>query len=333
MLARVRRTIRERALLEPGARVLVGCSGGPDSAALLHVLGRLDDLRLELFAASVDHGLRPDAGGDVEVARGLAERLGVPFTALAVEVSREGASVQARARSARYAALLDHARRLGAKLAVGHTLDDQAETVLARLLRGAGLHGIAGIEPVRADGVVRPLIDCRRDEILAHVARFDLPTVEDPSNADPRFLRSRLRHQLLPAMLTEDPNVAVHLARLADEAREIGALIDSSALEAGEELAGLPRPVRLRAMAIWIEGLTGLKAKRAHLELLESGADVLLSGGWVASFRGDRLTARREPELDTRSSHSERMNAAQPRHDGKKTENRALRAASPASDD
>ena len=91
MLARVRRTIRERGLVEPGDRLLVACSGGPDSAALLHVLSRLaPELELELAAASVDHGLRPDASLDVEVARSLADRLAVPFTALKVRVRASG---------------------------------------------------------------------------------------------------------------------------------------------------------------------------------------------------------------------------------------------------
>lgn len=300
----MRRTVRERALLSPGERVLVAVSGGPDSAALLSVLARLD---LALHAASVDHGLRPDAARDVEVARALAEMVGVPFHALRVEVAGEGASLQAAAREARYRALSETAAALGATaIAVGHTLDDQAETVLSRLLRGASILGLAGIEPRRADGVVRPLIDCRRAEARAHVERFGLPHVADPSNADARFERVRLRAAILPALAEEDPAVAVHLARLADEARAIRELLDAGAdriLEgATDELAPEgPPPVRARAIQRWIEARTGLPAKRAHLEALLRGDEALLPGGLLARVDGPRITAEPIGDRVTRS--------------------------------
>ncbi|MDD9942146.1 MAG: tRNA lysidine(34) synthetase TilS, partial [Myxococcales bacterium] len=139
MLARVRRTLTERDLLAAGDAVVVACSGGPDSAALLAVLARLaPEFNLTLHAASVDHGLRQGAAADVEVARAQATRMGVPFHALRAHVPH-GASVQGQARSARYAALSDLGASLGAAcVAVGHTRDDQVETVLMRLLRGAG---------------------------------------------------------------------------------------------------------------------------------------------------------------------------------------------------
>src|SRR5690606_7331600 len=114
IVARVRRSILERALLSRGERVLVACSGGPDSAALLHVLHRLaPSLGFELQAASVDHGLRPESAREVALAGELAHSLGVPFTPLSIEVPREGASLQAKARAARYAALLEQMKRIG----------------------------------------------------------------------------------------------------------------------------------------------------------------------------------------------------------------------------
>ncbi|HMI89850.1 MAG TPA: tRNA lysidine(34) synthetase TilS, partial [Polyangiales bacterium] len=139
IVARVRRTLRERGLLEAGGRVLCACSGGPDSAALLVALAQLQvELDFTLEAASVDHGLRADAGLDVEIARDQARSVGVPFHALRVQVSSEG-SLQAAARSARYGALHGLAASISAsRLALGHTRDDQAETVLMRVLRGAG---------------------------------------------------------------------------------------------------------------------------------------------------------------------------------------------------
>jgi tRNA(Ile)-lysidine synthase len=314
LFARVRRTIAERGLVEAGDRVLVACSGGPDSAVLLHVLARLaPELRLTLFAASVDHGLRADADRDVAVARALAERLEVPFAALRVEVPRAGASVQAKARAARYRALAAEAARLGAaRVAVGHTLDDQAETVLSRLLRGAGVRGLAGVAPRREDGVVRPLVDCRRAAVHAHAARFALPHVRDPSNDRAAFERVRLRTRVLPALEAEDARVVEHLARLADEARALRGWVREDAerllreARAGadlrvEALREAPGPVRAECLARWVRERTGAPARRAHVE----GLDALLSGRGEVLLPG-RLVVERVPD-PTYDSGSERL--------------------------
>jgi tRNA(Ile)-lysidine synthase len=309
IVARVRRTIHERALGLGGQRVLVACSGGPDSAALLHALHRLaPELGMTLYAASVDHGLRADAWRDVEVAAELARMLGVPFAPLRVEIPSEGASVLAKARRARYAALLSHAASLGAPfVAVGHTQDDQAETVLLRSLRGSGVAGLSGVEPRRGDGVVRPLLDCSRAEVHTHVAHHALPFVRDPSNDEPRFARVRVRRELVPAALREDPRALVHLAQLADDAREIRGWLDASGaalleraasgpedLEAAVLLAA-PRPVRSAALGSWVRAITGRSASRAHLigleRTLQGSGEALLPGGRVARLDGALLRA------------------------------------------
>jgi tRNA(Ile)-lysidine synthase len=318
ILARVRRTILERALLSRGERVLVACSGGPDSAALLHVLQRLAPaLGLTLHAASVDHGLRPGAASEVALAGALAASLGVPFTPLAVTVAREGASLQAQARDARYDVLFAEAARVGARaLAVGHTLDDQAETVLARLLRGSSVSGLAGIAPRRADGVVRPLIDCRREEVHAYVARHGLCVAADPSNVDLRYERARIRASVLPALAAEDASVAVHLAQLADDAREtaeaVGAaaaeLLSRAEVEGGLDAAAVldaPRAVRMEALSRFARRLTGVPAGRAHLlgleRALEGRGECLLPGGWLVRLVGRVLAGQREPGAKSRS--------------------------------
>lgn len=309
IVAQVRRSIRERGLLREGERVLVACSGGPDSAVLLHVLSRLaPELSLELRAASVDHRLRAGSEAAVETARGLAERLEVPFTGLAVHVPASGPSVQAKARAARYEALLAEASRCGASaIAVGHTRDDQAETVIARILRGAGLLALRAIEPRREDGVTRPLLDCDRADVHAHAARFELPFVRDPANSDPAHGRARIRGSLLPLLVAEDPRLVEHLARLADEAREASELVGRAARgPADSALRDLPRLVRDELFARRVRDETGQTIRRAHLDALDralrDGGEVLLGGGWVA--RVDALGAlalSHEPGLRTRS--------------------------------
>lgn len=310
VVARVRRTMRERGLVRGGERVLVACSGGPDSAVLLHVLHRLArELDLELCAASVNHGLRADADRDVRTAALLAERLEVPFAALRIRVAPTGASLQERARRARYDALFAEADRCGAtRIAVGHTLDDQAETVLARLLRGSGVLGLSAIDPRRADGVVRPLLDCSRAEVHAYASRHELPYVLDPSNDDEAFTRSRLRKKVLPLMAAEDPRIVQHLAELADDARELRELVDRAAIALLAEAASGPRElrveplrdatpsVRAEALARWVEAMVGVPARRAHVIALEHAicgrGEALLPGGVRVRASGGTLTAR-----------------------------------------
>ena len=221
MLSRVLRTIAAHALLERGDHVLVAVSGGPDSMALLHVLWEARErLGVTLEVAAVDHGLR-DVAAEIDLVRERAAALELPFSVVGVEVRREPrrASLQDAARRARLAALarLADERRAG-RIALGHHADDQAETVLFRIVRGTGLRGLAGI-PYRRDPFVRPLLDVRRAEILQYLARRSIPHAADPSNADPRFARARIRHQLLPLLAGENPRVAEALIALAGEAR------------------------------------------------------------------------------------------------------------------
>lgn len=281
MLGQVRRTIVARALIPPGARVLCACSGGPDSAALLVALARLaPELGFSVEAASVDHGLREQAARDVALARAQAESLGLPFHPLKVHVSL-GGSLQAKARAARYAALQARAAELGAtRIAVGHTRDDQAETVLLRLLRGSGLRGLGAIDPKRPDGVIRPLIDCDRTQVH-QLARASFAEIAlDPSNQDLRFERVRIRAHVLPVLLAEDPRLVRHLADLADEAREVRSPLRAAAVGLVERarvpgaeaeslrisvLADRPAQLRRAALREWLEQLGIAPLARAHL--------------------------------------------------------------------
>jgi tRNA(Ile)-lysidine synthase len=226
--ARVLRTVRRHALVARGGRVVVALSGGPDSVALVHLLLELQAAG-ELSVAGLahfNHQLRgADADGDEAFCRTMAAALGLPIEvgrgdvrALARDQRR---SVEDAARAARYAFLQDAADRLGADaIAVGHSADDQAETFLLRLIRGAGPRGLAGILP-RAGRVVRPLIDIPRVDLRQYTASRQLESRDDTSNADLDIPRNRVRHELLPYLQREfSPGISGVLAREAAIARD-----------------------------------------------------------------------------------------------------------------
>ena len=221
LITLARAAMREQDLVPRGGVVLAAVSGGPDSTALLHVLALLRTRGgFGLFAHGVDHGLRAGASAELDVAERLAHRLDVPFTRSRVRVE-PGGNLQARARAARWTALQEEANRVSAaRIATGHHADDRAETVLIRLLRGTGATGL-GVLPARDGCRIRPLYRARRADIDAHIRRHALPCSIDPSNRDPRFLRARVRHELLPAMHGLSPRIVEHLCRLADELHRV----------------------------------------------------------------------------------------------------------------
>ena len=311
--AQVRRTLLERRLVKAGEGVLIACSGGPDSVAMTHVLSFLSrDLDLRLQVAAVDHGLRPEAKEEVAQVGAFVRRLRLPFHGLRVQVEL-GDSLQAHARRARYDALATLAQNLGVgTIAVGHTQDDQAETVLLRLLRGTGLEGLGAIVPRRRDGVVRPLIDCPRSLVLAHITAHRLPFITDPSNDDRAFGRARVRHEILPGLLVEDPRVVEHLSNLADDARAmrsfmrrsaravLAGLVDEHAGLAGDRMAALPKAMRDAVLRTWITERTTRLLGRAHVRALDriivrGRGEVLLGGGWVAEMKDGGLRLSTEP--------------------------------------
>jgi len=264
----VRATLRRHAMLAPGDTVLVALSGGADSSALLLLLSRLaPDLGLTLRALHVDHGLRPDSARDADAARALGRRLGVPVDVVRVAVTGTG-SIEEAARRARYAALEAHADAIGAaRIAVGHTADDQAETVLMRLLEGAGVRGLAGIPPVRGR-IVRPLLALRRRELVAELQAAGLEWIEDPTNRDPKFLRNRIRHEILPYLAAaHDVDVVTALNRVGAQARET---TDALARLAARELSRLAT-MRAGEVVLPRAGLAALPAPAA-VEVLRLAA-------------------------------------------------------------
>jgi len=217
VLERVTATVREHDMFRPGDRVLVCVSGGPDSVCLLESLVRLRRLlRIRLEIAHFDHRLRADSAADATYVKRLAARHGLPFhLRVAVDAPVKGESVEAWATARRGAATAEVAREIGARVVVeGHTLDDQAETVLLNLILGTGLDGLAGIWP---DGAhAQPLLDVPRTDVEAFCRALGLRPRRDPTNQDRRFLRNRIRLDVIP-MLEEvtDREISATFARTA----------------------------------------------------------------------------------------------------------------------
>ena len=265
----VRVTLRRHAMLAGGERVLVGVSGGADSVALLGALLALAPvLSLELHVVHVDHQLRADSAEDAAFVEQLGRRLDVPVAVERVRVA-PGASLEAAARAARHGALEIARARLGAtRVALGHTADDQAETVLMRLLEGAGVRGLAAIPPVRGS-IIRPLIETRRRDVEAALRAAGLPWVEDPTNRDPKFLRNRIRHEVLPLLASYHGDVVVALGRTAALAREAITAMDRLAEHELQRLATVETD---GALTLSLAGLRALPSSIAPDVLRQAAA-------------------------------------------------------------
>jgi tRNA(Ile)-lysidine synthase len=268
--------------------VACAVSGGADSLALLALAVHAG---LEVTAVHVDHGLRPGSDGEADVVRRAATRFGAAFRSERAAVA-PGPNVEARAREARYALL-------PAGALTGHTADDQAETVLLNLVRGAGLDGLAGMDPAR-----RPLRRLRRRETRALCAALGLDPVVDPTNDDPALRRNRVRHELVPLLdaIAERAVVPV-IARQADLVRDDAALLDelAGALDPTDAraLAVAPAPLARRAVRRWLRdaGTGGAErhppdAAATERVLAVARGDAVaceLAGGWRVARTAGRL--------------------------------------------
>jgi tRNA(Ile)-lysidine synthase len=225
IIKKVRNTIFRYGMIHPGDLIIVAVSGGPDSVCLLHILYDLkDELKFGLVVAHYEHGLRPNEDeSETTFVRRLAASMNLPYeTDKAVALHKaEIASIEEKARDARYAFLEEVMQRLNAqKIAVGHNLNDQAETVIMRLLRGSSLPGLSGIPPYRDHKIIRPLIQIQRKEILSYLSSRDLSFVLDSSNLETRFLRNEIRLKLMPLLRTYQPRLIEHLGYLAQDLRD-----------------------------------------------------------------------------------------------------------------
>jgi tRNA(Ile)-lysidine synthase len=276
------------ALFAPFGRataLLIAVSGGPDSTALLLMAAewakRRGKTRIE--AATVDHGLRPESADEAKAVADLCARLKVGHRVLQWRGAKPTSRLQERAREARYRLLVDHAKAIGADaLLTAHHADDQAETVLFRLLRGSGVAGLRGMDFLTArDGmtIARPLIGLRKRDLIAFASGRGAPFIEDPSNTDPRFARTRLRALL--GRLGEEGLDAEALDRLARRAREteeaLAHLTAEVELRVGAEgaldaraLFVAPIAIAHRILARRIGETGGRDASRIGLEKIET---------------------------------------------------------------
>ena len=314
-----------------GLRIGVACSGGPDSVALLSALLAITPLRdYRLRVLHVNHGLRPESGQEQDMLQTLCQQWRVPLSVKKLQPPPDLKGIEAWAREARYAffqeslavAPLDY-------IATAHTQDDQAETVLFRLMRGSARRGIAGIPPMRDNWLLRPFLHCSRQEIDAYTKEKKLPYVIDPSNADLRFTRNKIRHVLLPFLEQEfSPQVRRHLASLAETTREEEDWLEELTTNARAHIIGPddslsltaldrePAALRSRILRQWVEGgAQGLKAVHVR-RLRELGEGkiqgrVELPGRRAVVRQGTRLMLQTQRAPVTERDYSYVLQAGQ----------------------
>jgi len=243
-ITKIKRTIKKHCMLESGEKVVVGVSGGPDSMALLSVLHQMqENYDLQLLVAHLNHGFRgKEAERDAQFVRDRAQGFGLPCEIKTVDVpsfkKRSTLSSQEAARVVRYQFLEDVRKRFHAsKIALGHTADDQAETLMMWLLRGTGLKGLGGMPPVRGGIIIRPLIETTREEIETFLEEKSIPFVVDSSNLNPDYVRNKLREQLFP-LLKEDynPQLVKRLTQTAEIVRLDNEYLEKKAQEKLERI-------------------------------------------------------------------------------------------------
>ncbi len=269
---------------EPGTDLVCGVSGGADSLALL-VLAVAAGCRVT--AVHIDHGLRPGSAAEAEVVAAAARRFGAAFRSERVTVAA-GPNLEARAREARR-------RVLGIEAATGHTIDDQAETVMVNLLRGAGVSGLAGMRA----GTRHPILAVRRAETGELCRRLDLVPVRDPTNDDRRFLRNRVRHELLPlcaeiAGRDVVPVLARQAGLMAADAELLDAVAGLIEPEDATALADAPEAAGRRSIRNW---LAGGGDHPPPLDAVERVLDVARKGRRATEVPGGRRVARSRGRL------------------------------------
>jgi len=322
---RVANAIRERNLAAPQDCLIVAVSGGADSVALLDLLATLPCYSFRLIVAHLNHLLRgPESDGDERFVAELAARYQLPCEIRRVDVrslaSQQHQSLEEAGREARYAFFEElRQRHQAAAIALAHHADDQAETLLMRLLRGAGTSGLSAMAHRSAQAVIRPLLGLHRDELRAHLAHHAIPFREDASNQDCTFLRNRIRHELLPLMASYNPAINERLAATADLLAEDELLLNQLTRQTWQQLAQQgdgwvslgrnllaeqPGAMRMRLYRLAIVEASGdlRRIERKHclaidqlLQTGQTGGRIALPKGLTALLTAERLLiARRD---------------------------------------
>jgi len=275
-LATIRQTIETHTLFSPGDRVLAAVSGGPDSVCLLHILSQLrHSYGFHLLAAHVNHQLREESAAEQQLVEDFCRSLGVKCLTRKIRIStKTPGSLEEKLRDKRLRALSAMARKEKAGvIAFGHHQDDQAETILMRIIRGTGTTGLRGIRPKRtADSLIliRPLLAVTKKDITAYLQKNRLRFCEDLSNRDPRFFRNRIRHQLIPILTSYNPRIAETLANLAEHLAVDYGFLEEEGSRAYQKLARVSKTkitMELKPFTRLPEGLQRLVLRRCLEEL------------------------------------------------------------------
>jgi len=322
LVGRFERALKTGRLVRPGDRIVVAFSGGSDSSALLALLLEIrEKWSLDLVLAHLDHRLRKGAAGDVRFARETARRLGLRACLGRADVKglarKRRLNIEEAGRLVRYEFLALTAREVEASwVATGHTLTDQAETVLMRLLRGSGRSGLTGIHPEKDGLIIRPLLDFERGELRAFLKKRKWTWREDESNRDPSFLRSRIRRELIPLLEKKfEPAAVRHLAQAAAILRDENAVLadlagrraravlsrdESGPVLDRTRLRRIPAGLRRLVVRVFIRELKGDLRDVSFKDVeavaaLGPNKEIVLNSGLILRREGDRISRKRPP--------------------------------------
>lgn len=291
--------LRQQQMLKPGDRVICALSGGADSVAMtfaFYLSAR--QLGIQLEAAHFNHCLRgAESCRDEAFVRDFCDRYDIPLHLGSAQVVPGKKGLEAAAREARYAFL----HTLPGKIATAHTADDNAETVLMHLIRGTGLKGLGGIQPVQGN-LIRPMLTVTRQEVEGFLQEWNLPHVEDSSNGTDAFLRNRLRHHVMPLLYRENPRLGENLSETALSLRQDEQYLSCQAaytdLPPVQTLRRMHPAVRSRMLALFLQESGVAEPEQAHIQLAEKlvfsqkpSAQARLPGGVILRREYDRLTA------------------------------------------
>lgn len=301
MRSKMMRFVREQGLVEPGDTLICALSGGADSVAMTFAFYLMqEELGIRLEAAHFNHHLRgEESDRDETFVRDFCRGYGIPLHLGGGQVTPKEKGLEAAARDARYAFL----RSLPGKIATAHTADDNAETVLMRLIRGTGLKGLGAIAPVSGN-VIRPMLAVTRQDVERFLEEWGLAHIEDSSNETDQFLRNRIRHRIMPLLQEENPKIGENLSRMALRLREDEAFLSAQAEGELPDVAALremPPAIRSRYLERFLKDSGVKEPEDAHIARVEAllASDKPSAG---ADLPGGVTVARNYDVLEVRSS-------------------------------